>query len=250
MVNVIRRSQIIGLMSLDTGTARRFATVQEVWTDNRGRVVCFSSSDGYIPLEQVATIGMDALLTYSDLLLEAMASSSPLYRRPVRLPNGDPIGWIDDFLFDWETGEIVAYILSGKGAEPWGGKAVLYPEDIQTIEAEAVIIKEEAPQKLKSERELQQFLSEKSQQVRRLVGQMVNKLRSLISPQDSPEVVRVKIQQVRDDLAKGITDHNLLEEAASFLQEKWQSLQQSIARAATRMENALSQAWQQLTHKN
>ncbi|MCS6959916.1 MAG: photosystem reaction center subunit H [Pseudanabaenaceae cyanobacterium SKYGB_i_bin29] len=249
MVNVIRRSQIIGLMSLDTSTASRFATVEEVWTDNHGRVVCFSSGSGYIPLEQVATIGIDALLTYSDLLLEAVASSSPLYRRLVRLPSGESIGWIDDFLFDWETGEIVAYILAGKIAEPWGGKAVLYPEDIATIEAEAVVIKEEAPQKLKGEGELQQFLSEKSQQVRRVVGQMVNKLRSLISAQDSPEVVRVKIRQVRDDLAQGTTDHNLLEEAASFLQEKWQALQQSITRTASRMENALQQAWQKLTGK-
>lgn len=250
MVSVVRRSQMIGLMSLDSSTATRFGTVQEVWIDQQGRVAYFSCREGYTPIEQIAMIGPDALLTYSHLLMQPELRIFPLYRRVVRLSaSGDPVGWIEDFLFDWETGEILAYVLGGAIAEPFGGTAVIFPEDIEAIDVEAVIIKEDSPKRMKSEQEgLAGFLSEKSQQVQQLVKRMVDQLKSLVSPQDSPEVVKVKIRQVRDELSAS-HDANLLDEAANFLQEQWSVLQHSISRTAQRMENALKTAWQKLTGK-
>ncbi|MGK7950354.1 MAG: hypothetical protein AB4368_16615 [Xenococcaceae cyanobacterium] len=51
-----------------------------------------------------------------------------------------------------------------------GNRVVLYPEDVEAIETEAVIIRESAKNRLKSEAEgLKGFLSEKSQAIRNLV---------------------------------------------------------------------------------
>jgi hypothetical protein len=69
MFNVIRRSQIIGLTAMANSTATRYGSVEEVWVDDNGRVVYFASDAGYTPFEQIATIGPDALLTYSELAL-------------------------------------------------------------------------------------------------------------------------------------------------------------------------------------
>ncbi|MDW8203291.1 MAG: photosystem reaction center subunit H, partial [Cyanobacteriota bacterium SKYGB_h_bin112] len=70
MFNVVRRSQMVGLMAMDGSTATRLGGVEEVWIDDRGRVVCFASSAGYTPLEQVSIVGPDAVLTYSSLVME------------------------------------------------------------------------------------------------------------------------------------------------------------------------------------
>ena len=139
-MNVIRRSQIIGLITMDGSTATKYDRVEEVW--------------------------------------------------------------VEDFLFDWETGDIAAYILGGEIAESFGGKAVLFPDDVETIDAQVIVIKEEAKNRLKSESEgIKGFLSEKSQQVKNLAGKMSDRLHYLVSPQDRPEVVRVKIKEVSDELA-------------------------------------------------
>lgn len=60
MFNVIRRSQIVGLMAIDS-TGTRYGSVEEIWVDDNGRVVYFASDAGYTPFEQIATIGPDAL---------------------------------------------------------------------------------------------------------------------------------------------------------------------------------------------
>ncbi|MEN9222949.1 MAG: hypothetical protein Q6M04_10980 [Thermostichus sp. BF3_bins_97] len=251
MEHIIRRSQVIGLMALDGTTATGLGRVEEIWVDPQGRVSYFTSSQGYTPLEQVSVIGPDALLTYSSLFTTPGIPVSSLYKRVVRLGD-ESVGWIEDFLFDWETGDIAAYILGGSIAEPWGGRAVLFPEDIEVIDLEAVVVRQDAPQRLKSEAEgLKGFLSEKSQQVKQLVQRMGDRLKNLVAPQDPPDVVRVKIQQVRDELAgAGRFDHNLLDEAAEFLQQGWERWQQRLSRAAQRMQKAFSAAWQKLTEKD
>ncbi|MCF2972173.1 photosystem reaction center subunit H [Synechococcus sp. Nb3U1] len=251
MEHIIRRSQVIGLVALDGTTATGLGRVEEIWVDPQGRVSYFTSSQGYTPLEQISVIGPDALLTYANVFTTPKLPLSSLYKRVVRL--GDqPVGWIEDFLFDWETGDIAAYILGGSIAEPWGGRAVLFPDDVEVIDLEAVVVRQDAPQRLKSEAEgLRGFLSEKSQQVKQLVQRMGDRLKSLVAPQDPPEIVRVKIQQVREELAKvGRFDHPLLDEATEYLQQGWERWQQRLSRAGQRMQAALSAAWQKLTEKD
>jgi sporulation protein YlmC with PRC-barrel domain len=251
MINVVRRSQILGLMELDSATASGFGTVQEVWIDDSGRVTYLGSSEGYTPLEQVSVIGPDAVLTYSRIVLSQPMNLRRLYQLPVRSSMADTLGWVEDFLFDWETGNIAALILGGDIAAPFGGRAVLYPEDVEVIEAEAVVLREGAPDRLKSEpEELKGFLSEKSQQVKNLVKTMGDRLKSLVSPYDTPEVVRVKIKEVRDELeASEKHDKNALQQATEFLQNEWESFQESLNRAGDRVKRALDSAWKNLTKK-
>ncbi|MFS8802155.1 photosystem reaction center subunit H [Synechococcus sp. R6-5] len=248
MEQIIRRSQVVGLLALDGSTATALGTVEEIWVDPTGRVCYFTSQQGYTPLEQISLIGPDALLTYSTVFATPLTPISSLYRRTVRIGNRE-VGWIEDFLFDWETGAIAAYILGGSIAEPWGGRAVLLPEDVEAIDVDAVVVKEDAPQRLKSEAEgLKNFWSEKSRQVKQLIQRMGDRLKALVSPQDPPEVVRVKVKQVRDELAKGGKfDLSLLDEAAEFLQHKWETWQHRLSRAAQRMQAALQAAWEKLT---
>jgi uncharacterized protein YrrD len=253
MFNVIRRSQIVGLMAMDSSTATRYGSVEEVWVDDSGRVVYFASDAGYTPLEQVAMIGPDALLTYSELAFTSPPSLRRLHQMAVCTPSlSTPLGWVEDFLFDWETGDIAAYILSGEIAAPFGGRAVLFPDDVEVVDAGVVVIKEDARNRLKSESEgLKGFLSEKSQQVKNLVKQMGDRLKSLVSANDQPEVVRVKIKEVRDELAAtGQHDQNALKEAADFLQDKWEDFQQSLSRTGQRMKQAIDSAWQRLTRRS
>jgi len=253
MFNVIRRSQIVGLMAMDSSTATRYGSVEEVWVDDSGRVVYFASDAGYTPFEQIATIGPDALLTYSELALTPPPSLRRLHQMAIRTPSlSTPLGWVEDFLFDWETGDIAAYIIGGEIAAPFGGRAVLFPEDVAIIDTEAIVIKEEAQNRLKSESAgLKGFLSEKSQQVKNLVKRMGDRLSKLLSPQDKPEVVRVKIKEVKDELAQsGQHDKNALEEASEFLQDKWEDFQDSLSRTGKRMKQAIDSAWKRLTHSS
>ncbi|WP_026735564.1 PRC-barrel domain-containing protein [Fischerella sp. PCC 9605] len=251
MINVVRRSQILGLMTMDSGSATRFDAVEEVWIDDRGRVTYLSGSQGYTPLEQVSVIGPDAVLTYSSTVVSQPTNLHRLYQLPVRSPMSDSLGWIEDFLFDWETGDIAAYILGGDIATSFGERAVLYPEDVEVIDAEAVVVREGAKERLKSESEgLKGFISEKSQQVRNLVKTMSDRLKSIVSPQDKPEVVRVKIKEVHDELeASGKHDKNILQQATQFLLAEWESFQESAHRAGDRVKHALDSAWKHLTKK-
>lgn len=248
MINVVRRSQMVGLMAMDSVTASRFETLEEAWIDQQGRVVYLAGQQGYLPLEQVAVIGPDAVLTYSRSLdYQPPAFLYPLYKRDIRSSLGEDLGWIDDFIFDWQTGEILAYILGGDIAAPFGGRAVLSPQDV-VLEAEAVVLRDGALERLQSEAQgLKGFLTEKSQQVRNWVQTLAHRLQSLVSPQDSPEVVRVKVKEAGRELVPA--DHHsaaALREASEFLQDQWQSLQQSVGRATDRTKQALGRAWRQI----
>lgn len=249
MMNVIRFSQIVGLMAIDGSTATKYDRIEEVWLDKSGRVV-YLAGEGYTPLEQISVVGPDAVLTYSDRFFEPPGNLLHLNRMQVSYPNSDPFGWVEDFLFDWSTGDIAAYVLGGDIAEPFGGRAVLFPDDIETIDAEAIVIKEEAKSRLKSETEgLKGFLSEKSQ-VKHLVQKMSDRLRDSIHLQDEPEVVHVRIREVSEELADSNKhDRDVLKEATEFLQDKWQELQQSINHNNHRMRSALDSAWKKLVHK-
>jgi uncharacterized protein YrrD len=251
MMNVIRYSQIIGLGTMDGYTATEYDRVEEVWLDENGQVVYLAGREGYTPLEQISAIGPDAILTYSSSVFEPSHNLLRLNRLSVSSPMSDSLGWVEDFLFDWETGDIAAYILGGDIAAPFGGRAVLFPDDVEAINAEVVVIKEEAKNRLKSESEgLKGFMSEKSQQVKHLAQKMGERVRSLISPQDKPDVVRLKIKEVSDELAAtGKHDQDALAEATEFLQDKWEDLQQSLSRTRKRMKSALDSAWKRLTRQ-
>ncbi len=251
MINVVRRSQIIGLLAMDGSTGLHLGQTEEVWLDEWGRVAYLSGDSRYLPLEQVFVVGPDAVLTYSSTLVDAPTHLRRLHRLAVESTLREPLGWVEDFLFDWQTGEIAAYILSGEIAGSLGGRAVLYPEDVEAIEAEALIIREEAKNRLKSEGEgLKGFLSEKSQAVKNLVKTIGDRLHGIVNPEDKSQAVRLKIKQVSDELASsGKYEPHVLKEATEFLQEQWSSLQQNIARASSRAKAALDAAWKELTAK-
>jgi sporulation protein YlmC with PRC-barrel domain len=251
MINVIRRSQIVGLSAMDRSTATGYGKIEEVWIDESGRVSHLTSDEGYMPLEEISAVGPDAVLSYS-LVGRGFPGHplSKLARTAVRTRQGsEPVGWVEDFLFDWETGDVVAYVVGGDIARPFGDRAVVFPEDVDAIDTDAVVIKEDAKDRIKSEAEgLKDFLSEKSQQVKNLVKRIRDRAQSLITPEDDAKTVRVKVKQAGDELAvSGKHDRDAVEEATQFLEDKWQDLQHRITKAGTRMKNALENAWKRLT---
>lgn len=248
MLNIIRRSQIVGSRVIDSATAAQLGYLEEVWSDELGHVAYLSGEVGYLSLAQVSGVGGDAVSVFHRLAIAPPPNLRRWYRRPVQSSLGLPLGWVEDFLFDWHTGEISAYILAGDIAAPFGDRAVLFPEDVEAIVAEAIIVREGSEDRLKSESEgLKGFLSEKSRQVQDLVHTMGDRLHDLISPQDKPEVVRVKIKDASDELAaSGHHDRPALQEATDFLHHQWESLQHSISRAGQRAKSALDRAWTNL----
>jgi sporulation protein YlmC with PRC-barrel domain len=251
MLNVVRRSQIQGLIAVDGSTSSHLGEMEEVWLNQTGKVAYLSGTAGYLPLEQVAAISHQALSTYGRMLVDAPENLQRLHQLAVHSSMGEPLGWVEDFLFDWHTGEIAVYILAGQTAEPWGEYAVLSPEDVEEIAVEYLMIREGAQERLKPEAEgLQGFLSEKSHQVQHLVKVMGDRLYHLISPHDRPEVVRVKVKDVSDEMTtSGEHDHHALQEATNYLHEQWENLQQSISRSGSRAKSALDSAWKHLTNK-
>lgn len=251
MLNVVRRSQIQGLIAMDGSTISHLGEVEEVWLDDAGKVTYLSGSAGYLPLEQVANISNQALSTYGRLLVDAPENLQNLSQRAVHSSMGEPLGWVEDFLFDWHTGEIAAYVVVGPIAESLGEYAVLYPEDVEEITIEYLMIREGAEERLKPESEgLRGFLSEKSQQVQHMVKVISDRAHHLISPHDRPEVVQVKVKDVSDEIAaSGEHDHKALQEATTYLHEQWESLQESISRSGNRAKTALNSAWKHLTGK-
>ncbi|MBD2678595.1 MULTISPECIES: photosystem reaction center subunit H [Nostoc] len=255
MLNVVRRSQIIGWIAIDSSTANSFGELEEVWLDDSGRIAYFSGGETYLPVKRIAGVGMGAVSVYYPPVEDTPENLRRLHEITVESTLGEPLGWVEDFLFDWQTGEIAAYIVAGEIAAPFGGRAVLYPEDVEEIAINKVIISEDVKHQLEAESEgLKGFFSEKSQQVQHLVhiigvgvARRRHRLDHLISPSDKPEVVRVKIKEVSDEVA-GSTNHphHALQEATEFLQEQWHSLQQSITRAGERAKASLDAAWKQI----
>ncbi|MGA7932580.1 MAG: photosystem reaction center subunit H [Kovacikia sp.] len=252
MLNIVRRSQIQGLTVMDSSTLSYLGEVMEVWLDRKGRVTYLSGVTGYLPLEQVADIANGALSTYGRLGVTAPEDLLSLHQLAVRSSTGEPLGWVEDFLFDWHTGEIAAYLLAGQIAEPLGELAVLFPEDVEELTIDHLMMREDAQKSLKSESEgLRGFLSEKSQQVQHLVKLIGDRLHYLISPHDQPEVVRVKVKQASDELATSSQhDRHALKEATDYLHDQWEGLQKNISRSEHRAKSALDSVWKSLTGKS
>lgn len=252
MLNVVRRSQIQGLIAVDGSTNSHLGAVEEVWLDDTGRVAYLSGTAGYVPLDQVADISHRALSVYGYLDIEPPENLQRLKQLAVQSSIGEPLGWVEDFLFDWHTGEIAAYVLAGQIAAAFDGAAVLYPEAVETMTVEHLVIRDGAQDALKPESEgLRGFFSEKSQQVQHLVKLISDRVHHLISPQDQPEVVQVKVKAASDEItAAGEHDLTAVQEAAAYLHEQWEGLQQSINRSGERAKAALNSAWQHLTGKS
>lgn len=251
MLATVRYSQIIGLIAVDSSTSSHLGEIEEVWFDRAGNIAYLSGSVGYFPLEQVSGVGTRAISTYGRFVVDAPIDLYRLHRQLVYSAGGEPVGWIEDFLFDWHTGKIVAYILAGKIAEELGGRAVLIPQEVRERSSEKVVMQEGAKERLKAESEgLKGFLSEKSQQVRHLVKEIADLLHHQIEPDEKPEVVRIKVKEASDELASaGESDLHALQEATEFLHAQWESLQQSINSAGSRAKAAFDSAWQHLTSK-
>ncbi|MDB9309458.1 hypothetical protein PN471_12635 [Aphanizomenon sp. CS-733/32] len=64
MLNVVRHSQIIGSIAIDSSTSARFAELEEVWLDDSGRIAYFSGEEAYLPVQGIAGIGMGAVSIY------------------------------------------------------------------------------------------------------------------------------------------------------------------------------------------
>jgi len=251
MLNVVRRSQVQGLIAMDSSTISHLGEIEEVWLDATGKVAYLAGSTGYLPLAQVSNISHQALSTYGRLVVDSPTDLQRLYQLVVQSSQGEPLGWVEDFLFNWHTGDIVAYILAGPLAESWGEPVVAYPEDVAEITLAYLQLDEGVQERLKPESEgLRGFLSEKSHQVQHLVKVMGDRLHHLITPHDKPEIVRVKVKQVSEELAtSGEHDHHALQEATTYLHEQWESLQHSISRAGERAKVAFDAAWKHLTVK-
>ncbi|RZM79510.1 photosystem reaction center subunit H [Leptolyngbya iicbica] len=251
MLNVVRCSQVWGLVAIDGATIAHLGEIEDVWLDANGKVAYLSASTGYVPLAQVADVSPQALTTYGRLGVEAPTNLRRFDRMAVQSTAGDPVGWVEDFLFDWQTGEIAAYLVAGRIAEPWGETVVLSPEDVETITIGYLRLTEAAPTHLKSASTgLQGYLSEKSLSVRQLVKEMSDRLHQRIAPYDLPDTVRLKVQTVSDELAAtGAHDQRALQEATGYLQAQWRHLQQNICRSGQRAKTAVDAAWQHLTGK-
>ncbi len=72
----------------------------------------------------------------------------------------------------WETGDIVAYVLGGEIASPFNDRAVLFPNDIEVIDTDAVVIKKEATAFLRDKWEdLQHRASQTGKRIKKVVDQ-------------------------------------------------------------------------------
>ncbi|HSM83367.1 MAG TPA: hypothetical protein VLS96_16900 [Nodosilinea sp.] len=251
MFTVVRHSQIRGLKAVDGATVSNLGEIEAVWLDDTGNVAYLSGREGYLPLNQVADISQQALSAYGRLMVEAPGHLQPLHELRVQSFWGDVLGWVDDFLFDWHTGEIAAYVLAGRSVEPLGEHAVFYPEDVEELAPDYVRLKENAYEDLKPESEgLEHFFSERSQPVQQLVGIMHHRLYPLLLPQDGPDTVQVKIKDVSDELAaSGEHDPRALQEATALLHNQWESLLHGLSRSGQRAKAALAAARRHLLGK-
>ncbi|WP_411840634.1 photosystem reaction center subunit H [Nodosilinea sp. PGN35] len=248
MLTVVRHSQIHGLTAIDGATVASLGEIEAVWLDDTGRVAYLSGREGFLPLDQVADISQQALSTCGRVLVAAPDHVQSLHELRVQSFWGDLLGWVDDFLFDWRTGEIAAYVLAGRSVEPLGEHAVFYPDDVEELTPDYLRLKENAYADLKPESEgLQAFLSEQPESVQQMVAIMRHRLYPLLLPQDGPDAVKVKVNGAGDELAaSGEHDRSALQAATALLHEQWENLRHSLGRSGQRARAALASARQHL----
>lgn len=248
MFNIIRYSQVVGLSAVGNTTNSHLGNVKEIWLDESGYVTYLSSRQRYWSLNQVASVGRGTISVDRPLLVAAPPHLHHGYQLPVRTKIGETLGWVEDFLFDWHTGEIVAYILAGEIAIYLGERAILLPGDIEKYTPEALIIPEGARNLLKPELEgSKDFICEKSDQVKFLIHEITDRLQRLFSLNDGPDKLQIKIQQVSEDLAStNEYDQRHLAEATEFLHDQWASLQHGFNRNLNLAQTALEKAWKEI----
>jgi hypothetical protein len=240
MVTVVRHSQIRGLMAMDGTTILELGEIEAVWLDNTGHVAYLSGREGYFSLDQVSDISQQTLSTYGRLAVETPDNLQLLHELRVQSFWGDMLGWVDDFLFDWHTGEIAAYVLAGRSVEPLGEHAVFYPKDVEELAPDYLRLKENAYEDLRPESEgLEGFLSEEPQPGQSRVGLMRHRLYPLLLPQDGPDVVQVKVTTASDELVALGEQHSSPLQAAT-------ALLYSLGRSGQRARVALASARQHL----
>lgn len=247
MINVIRHSQAVKLKIRDSETDSIVDRIAEVWLDRTGRVAYLAMTKGYIRLQQITSL--EANIAVCDRwLVNAPVNLINLHCLSIRSQTGEYLGWIEDFLFDWQTGEIAACIISGDIATEFGGRAVLFPQDIATLNADSLTLKTGVKDRLQSEYiGMQGFLCEKSRQVRNLVKSLGDRACHMIFSSDPPELVRLKIEMVSNTMAiDDCTDRLALIEATQFVQQHWRILQESLNRSRNWATAALETAWQEI----
>jgi hypothetical protein len=99
MLNVVRRSQIIGSIAIDSSTSARFAELEEVWLDDSGRIAYFSGEEAYLPVQGIAGIGMGAVSIYYHPVPDIPDNLHRLHQITVESVLGETQGWVEDFLF-------------------------------------------------------------------------------------------------------------------------------------------------------
>lgn len=252
MFNIIRYSQMVGLTAVGNTTNSHLGNVEEIWLDESGYVTHLSSGQRYWSLHQVASVGRGTVSVDRPLLVAAPPHLHHGYQLPVRSRFGETLGWVEDFLFDWHTGEIVAYILAGEIEIHLGERAILLPGDIEKYTTRALLIPEGAKNLLKPESEgLKDFICEKSDQVNFIIQEMTDRLQCLFNLYDGPDQIQIKIQQVSEALAAtNEYDQRHLAEATEFLQGQWASLQHGIIRNLNLAQTALEKAWQEIVSHN
>jgi uncharacterized protein YrrD len=250
MITVIRHSQAVKLKIRDNETGLIVDRIVDVWLDRTKRVAYLSSIEGYIRLQQITSI--EANIAVGDRwLVNAPVNLINLHCLTIRSSSQEYLGWIEDFLFDWQTGEIVAYIIAGDIAADFGGRAVLFPQDIAAINADSIILKTDANERLQSESiGMQSFLCDKSQQVKNLVKSLGTRACNMIFSSDPPDMVRLKIEIVSNTMAiDDRCDRLALIEATQFVQQYWQILQESLNRSHNWATAALETAWKEIISK-
>lgn len=251
MLNLIRRSQIVGLMTREKESHVFLDRVKEVWSDPTGRVAYLSCTKGYARLQQVAETESNAIYTCDRWRSEETPSNLRcLHRLNVYSLRREYVGWVKDFIFDWQTGEIKAYILAGKitGRCRLNRKVVLLPEDVEVMEANGIVIKQNAQKRIKSASEgLKGFLCEKSPQVQKLVKYMSDRLHPYISSNENSDIIRYKIKLFANELALNsqYNKHDILK-ATEFVQQYWKDIACSRDRSKQAAQSSLEAAWKQI----
>ncbi|MCU0533058.1 MAG: PRC-barrel domain-containing protein [Hydrococcus sp. Prado102] len=249
MLYLIRRSQIVGLMTIEKEANAFLDRVKEVWSDPTGRVAYLGCTKGYARLQQVLEIEPNAIYTGDRWRsVEIPSHLRCLYRLDVYSWRRESLGWVKDFIFDWQTGEIKAYILAGKITGRFNRRVVLLPEDVKVMEANAIVIKEGAQKRIKSASEgLKGFLCEKSPRIQKLVKYMSDRLYPHISPDDNSDVIRFKINLFANELVlEGKYNKHDLLKATEFVQQYWKDIAYSLNRSKEVAQSSLEAAWKQI----
>lgn len=187
MLNAVCHSQILGLVTVDSSTSSHLGKVEDVWVDRSGKVAYLSGCGGYLPLTQVAEVSTFGIAIAGSLLPESPANLYQLNHRVLQSRAGECLGWVEDFLFNWQSGEILSYVLSGDIARPFGGQTVVTAEEMQELAVLGIGIRTGAsPHGLKQSQGYWEFWRGLSQTVVDCLERMSNYLQGRISLQNPP----------------------------------------------------------------